>query len=163
MGTISIYGEEFNNHVVPWMKSQGQTTKCGSFKIAFADVQGNLRDTTIPMEEWSLLTTKMDRQGGLYVFNNGIRILPYGDTDYDWVGMEYRRTKHASYYHFSHRRIFGAIEITSENNSSLKEKAGREGFMENEAYRQLKDILENFFIQLAADFFREGGLNLKNS
>jgi len=155
-GTISIYGEEYKNHVVPW-KSQGMVTKCGPFKIAFADVQGNLRESTIPMEEWNALTTKMDRQGGLYVFKNGIRILPYGDTDYDWVGMEYRRTKSASFYHFSHRRIFGAIEISNENNPDLKEKAGREGFSENIAYRQLKSILENFFLQLAADFFREGG------
>lgn len=157
-GTISIYGEEFKNHVVPWPKSRGLETKCGPFKIAFADVQGNLRDSTIPMEDWNSLTTKMDRQGGLYVFKNGIRILPYGDTDYDWVGMEYRRTKSARYYHFSHRRIFGAVEITNEKNPSLKEKAGREGLWENIAYRQLKSILENFFLQLAADFFREGGV-----
>jgi signal transduction histidine kinase len=156
-GTISIYGEEFENHIVPWPNSQGLPTKCGPFKIAFADVQGNFRDTTIPMEDWNLLTTKMNRQGGLYVYKDGIRILPYGDTDYDWVGMEYRRTKSASYYHFSHRRIFGAIEITNKRNSFLKEKAGREGFSENIAYRQLKGILENFFLQLAADFFREGG------
>jgi signal transduction histidine kinase len=157
-GTISIYGEEVENHVIPWMKSQGQPTKCGPFKIAFADVQGNLRDSTIPMEEWNLLTTKMDRLGGLYVFKNGIRILPYGDTDYDWVGIEYRRTKSASYYHYSHRRIFGAVEIGSSYNPMLTEKAGREGFRENEAYRQLKNILENFLVQLAADFFREGGV-----
>ena len=157
-GTISVYGEVFKNHVVPWPKSHGLETKCGPFKIAFADVQGNFRDTTIPMEDWSLLTTKMDRHGGLYVFKNGVRILPYGTTEYDWVGMEYRRTKSASFYHFSHRRIFGAVEITNEKNPSLKEKAGREGFRENEAYRQLKNILENFFIQLAADFFREGGV-----
>jgi len=157
-GTISIYGEEFKNHVVPWPKSKGLETKCGPFKIAFADVQGNLRDSTIPMEDWNLLTDKMNRLGGLYVFKNGIRMLPYGDTDYDWVGIEYRRTKHAAYYHYSHRRIFGAVEITNEKNLSLKEKAGREGFRENEAYRQLKDILENFFLQLAADFFREGGV-----
>ncbi|NOY00432.1 MAG: ATP-binding protein [Verrucomicrobia bacterium] len=156
-GTISIYGDKFKNHIIPWMKSQGLQTKCGPFKIAFADVQGKARETTIPMEEWTLLTGKMDRLGGLYIFKNGIRILPYGDTDYDWVGMEYRRTKSAQYYHFSHRRIFGAIKITSKENGALTEKAGREGFRENEAYRQLKNILENFFLQLAADFFREGG------
>ncbi len=156
-GTISIYGEEFNNHVIPWMKSKGLPTQCGPFKIAFANVPGHLRDSTIPMEEYSLLITKMNRQGGLYVFKNGIRILPYGDTSYDWVGMEFRRTKSAMYYHFSHRRIFGAVEITSMENHALMEKAGREGFRENEAYRQLKNILENFFVQLAADFFREGG------
>lgn len=50
-GTISIYGEEFESHIIPWPKSHGLPTKCGSFKIAFANVQGSLRDTTIPMEE----------------------------------------------------------------------------------------------------------------
>ena len=50
------------------------------------------------------------------------------------------------------------IDITRDGNPSLVEKAGREGFRENRAYRQLKRLLEHFFIQLAAEFFREGGL-----
>ena len=53
--------------------------------------------------------------------------------------------------------MFGAIEISAENNKNLIEKAGREGFIENKAYRQLQAILKNFFIQLAADFFDEKG------
>lgn len=156
-GSISIFGEEFQNHVIPWSESRGKKTKCGPFKISFAEVQGTDRESTIPTEDWILLKTKMDRQGGLYVFKNGIRILPYGDTSYDWVGIEYRRTKSLKYYHFSYRRIFGAVEITSKENNSLKEKAGREGFSENLAYRQFKSIIENFLLQLVADFFREGG------
>ena len=53
--------------------------------------------------------------------------------------------------------MFGAIEIADGKNSSLIEKAGREGFIENKAYRQLQSILKNFFVQLAADFFNEKG------
>jgi signal transduction histidine kinase len=37
----------------------------------------------------------------------------------------------------------------------LQEKAGREGFQKDKVYRQLKEILEHLFIQLAADFFRK--------
>jgi signal transduction histidine kinase len=51
--------------------------------------------------------------------------------------------------------MFGVIDISRKHNENLKEKAGREGFIENKAYRQLQDILKNFFVQLAADFFRE--------
>ncbi len=51
----------------------------------------------------------------------------------------------------------GVIEIDQRNNPNLSEKAGREGFRENKAYLQFRDILMNFFVQLAADFFREGG------
>ena len=53
--------------------------------------------------------------------------------------------------------MFGAINISKQYNSELKEKAGREGFIENKAYRQMREILKNFFIQLAADFFRDNG------
>lgn len=51
--------------------------------------------------------------------------------------------------------MFGAIEIADREHSGLVEKAGREGFIENKAYRQLQAILKNFFVQLAADFFSE--------
>ena len=53
--------------------------------------------------------------------------------------------------------MFGAIEISGLENKNLIEKAGREGFIENKAYRQLQAILKNFFVQLAADFFDDKG------
>lgn len=48
--------------------------------------------------------------------------------------------------------MFGAIEIADREHSGLVEKAGREGFIENKAYRQLQANFKNFFVQLAADF-----------
>ena len=101
---------------------------------------------------------KMNRIGGLYIYKDGIRVLPYGNPDYDFVDIELNRTKGAGYYYFSYRRMFGVVQITSESNSALSEKAGREGFRENRAYRQFRDILRSFFVQIAADFFREGGM-----
>ena len=53
--------------------------------------------------------------------------------------------------------MFGVIELTQADNRRLTEKAGREGYRENKAYRQLRSILMNFFIQTASDFFREDG------
>ena len=101
----------------------------------------------------------MGQIGGLYIYRDGVRILPYGDTDYDWLDIEFHRTKSAYYYYFSHRKMFGVVEIDSQNNRELHEKAGREGFRENRAYRQLKSILKNFFVQMAADFFRKEGVH----
>ena len=48
--------------------------------------------------------------------------------------------------------MFGVVEIDNEYNRRLGEKAGREGFRENKAYRQFKSILKQFFLQMAADF-----------
>lgn len=100
---------------------------------------------------------KLDRLGGLYVYRDGIRVQPYGDSDFDWLDIERNRTLGASYYFYSYRRMFGYIELTQEKNDVLSEKAGREGFRDNVAYRQLRSILMNFFQQTAGDFFRESG------
>jgi len=156
-GTVSIYGEEYPDHVISWRGARGLPTLCGPFKINVADVQGAGRESTIPLEDYGRLVSKLNKFGGLYIYHDGIRILPYGDTDYDWLYLEKNRTKSAYYYHFSYRKIFGVVEITHKANSNLKEKAGREGFLENKAYRQLKAILMNFFIQITADFFRDTG------
>jgi signal transduction histidine kinase len=84
-------------------------------------------------------------------------VLPYGDNRFDWLDIERRRTLGAGYYFFSYRRLFGAILISRRGNEWLQEKAGREGFQQNQAYRQLREILVNLFLNLAAEFFRRGG------
>jgi len=55
--------------------------------------------------------------------------------------------------------MFGAVAIDADRNRDLLEKAGREGFQENRAYRQFRSILQNFFVQMAADFFRAEGVH----
>lgn len=155
-GTVSIYGEEFQDHVVNWHSGK-KLSSCGPFNINIAYVQGNISDTKMIPDEFHKLSNKLDRISGLYIYKDGIRILPYGDSEYDFLLMEERRSKGAGYYFFSYRRIFGTVEITQEHNGNLVEKAGREGFQENKAYREFKEILTNFFVQIAADFFRKGG------
>ncbi|MFL6263363.1 MAG: ATP-binding protein [Thermoanaerobaculia bacterium] len=156
-GTVSVYGENHKNYLVAWPGAMGSSTNCGPFEIHLAAIQPNARETTLPPEEHARLLAKTRRFGGLYIYRDGIRILPYGDVDYDWLEMEKRRTKGAAYYYFSHRNLFGAVLLSQKHNTSLTEKAGREGFRENAAYRQLRDILKNFLIQVAGDFFREEG------
>lgn len=156
-GTVQVYGNINENVVVPWLQGQNRETLCGPFRIKLAYVQGNLRDSKIPSELWYELTKKIDLYGGLYIYRDGIRILPYGDSDFDFLKIEQRRTKSFKEYFFSYRRMFGAIELNKELNSNLQEKAGREGFVENKAYKQFKGILENFFIKIATDFFVDKG------
>ncbi len=158
-GEISIYGETIADHVIPWSGGRGAPTLCGPFSIDFAAFEGEGRHSTIPHEEHARLANKTEQLGGLYIYRNGIRVLPYGDTDYDWLDIEFRRTKSAYYYYFSHRKMFGAVELDAERNRQLHEKAGREGFQENKAYRQFRSILQNFFLQMAADFFRAEGVH----
>ena len=153
-GTVAVYGGDPEPHAIVWPQAMGRKTLCGPFSISFAYVQGVARESRMTRERWGHLIEKLDRMGGLYIYRNGIRILPYGNTDNDFLNIEERRNLGAAYYFFSARRMFGAIELPTESSVRLIEKAGREGFRENRAYREFRTILEHFLVQLAADFFR---------
>jgi signal transduction histidine kinase len=89
------------------------------------------------------------------VYRDGLRVLPYGRPEFDWLRFEERRSKGASYYFFSYRRMFGYISINRRDNPQLIDKAGREGFIVNTAYRDFRELLESFFIYLAREFFKK--------
>lgn len=157
-GKVTIYREkEYQDHIINWNANNFRKTACGPFSINFAYVQGAKDQTIIIREDYNRITAKCDKYGGIYIYKDNIRILPYGNSDYDFIDIEKNRTKSASFYFFSYRRMFGVINTTKKDNAELKEKAGREGFIENKAYRQMSEILKNFFVQLAADFFRVNG------
>jgi len=154
-GTVRVYDKEYRDHVITWKDGSGKHTECGPFKVEFGYLQGNQRESMADSDDWVRLDRKLKQIGGLYVYRDGIRILPYGNSDVDWLDIELRRNKGMTYYFFSYRRIYGAVCMTRESNTNLREKAGREGFQKDKAYRHLKSVLENLFLQLASDFFRK--------
>ncbi|EHW26254.1 hypothetical protein ECDEC8E_3457 [Escherichia coli DEC8E] len=82
-----------------------------------------------------------------------MRVLPYGRVDNDFFQIEERRSWNAGRYYWSNRRIFGYIGITQSSNKELKDKSGREGFIRNQAARELKTIISNLLTELADRFF----------
>ena len=102
-GSVSVYGHIVNDHVIHWSGGKGKKTGCGPFHIRFAAVEGLAKNSTLPPEEHGRMLSKTRRIGGLYIYRDGVRIQPYGNTDYDWLEIELRRTKSYSYYYFSYR------------------------------------------------------------
>ncbi|MBQ7804692.1 ATP-binding protein [Rhodococcus sp. (in: high G+C Gram-positive bacteria)] len=161
-GSVSVFGGAPIDYSIAWLGARGTETKCGPFHINLAYVQGRGSDSRLEPNDFNQISNKLERFGGLYIYRDGIRVLPYGDARVDWLDIELRRSKSASDHFFSHRRMFGAVEISREKNYGLREKAGREGFATNEAYRQFRGILEQFFVQVAAEFFKEGGIRTES-
>ncbi|MCK5034680.1 MAG: ATP-binding protein [Candidatus Sabulitectum sp.] len=155
-GTIKVYGADPIKYVLAWSEAKGRPTKCGPFSFKMAYVQGNQSESKLPPELYGPLVQKLNQIGGLYVYRDNIRILPYGNSDYDWVNIEKRRTLAAKDYIFSYRRLFGIVEITKQNNNQLIEKAGREGFMENKAYKEMRALIQYFLIEVVREHFRKG-------
>ena len=126
-GDVTIYDQPPIRHIIPWEGGGGAATRCGPFTVNIAHLQGNARESRVPADEHARLFAKLNRFGGLYVYRDGIRILPYGNSDQDWLNIETRCNKGQAYYFFAYRRIFGAVEITGRDNPGLVEKAGARG------------------------------------
>lgn len=153
-GTIQLYRGEPVPYVLSWPKASGRPTECGPFRLRLGYLMGLQDESRLPRDLHGQMYDKLNRLGGLYIYRDGIRVLPYGNSDYDFLNIEQRRTLAAKDWFFSYRRMAGWIDISHDENASLVEKAGREGFRENRPYRQFREILENFFKQLAVDYFR---------
>ncbi|MCF1478334.1 hypothetical protein FS782_14780 [Agrobacterium vitis] len=154
-GSVRIYDQVEHQYTLAPPDDMAGLIDCGPFDVSFAYVQGLAKDTRMPLDEWKRLGDKLDTIGGLYVYRDGIRILPYGNSDVDWLNIERRRTLSAQDWFFSYRRLIGDVRLSNHENPNLVEKAGREGFRQNKAYRQLVALLERLFERLAFDFFRE--------
>ncbi|MFY4766821.1 sensor histidine kinase [Campylobacter sp. GB48] len=77
---------------------------------------------------------------GVGIYRNLFRIRPYGDHDFDWLGLNARRVNSPT-VSIGTNQIAGFVSIESENKSNLIEKSDREGLKENENYDNLKKIL----------------------
>lgn len=160
-GFVSIYGKKIP-YETSWRNSSGRNPKCGSFKIKLAYFQGKKGESLLNDTDFVYIREKLDRVGGLYVYKDNVRILPYGDNDYDFLKLEKLRTLNAGYYLFSLRRFIGAILLSGKTNTELREKAGREGFAKNQAYFDFVSVLQDFLESILIDFLREKSTERKS-
>ncbi|RVU13186.1 ATP-binding protein [Methylobacterium oryzihabitans] len=125
----------------------------GTFLLFVASMEFTKAKTTLPAMEYERYEQLAEKYAGFMIFRDGLRVLPYGRTDNDFFEIESRRSKHAGREFWNHRQMFGRIAITREGNPNLKDKAGREGLLDNEAAKSLKSIVENLLRVSARRFF----------
>lgn len=150
-GTLKIYDEEINYTYTNPRKKDSRSFY-GSFPIKVGVSQGRESESKLESNAWKRISDKVSANGGLYIYRDNFRVLPYGRTDFDFLGFEKRRALRASSY-FSHRRMFGYISLSRNNNGKLNDKSSREGLINNSSYRTFKNDLESFFIELAQEYF----------
>lgn len=95
--------------------SNWESVDCGEFKIKFCHLEGTQGRSSLSKDDYLRITRKLQTTCGICVYRDGVRVLPYGEPENDFLSIEERRSKKASRYIFSHRNIFGRIDINTEN------------------------------------------------
>ena len=151
-GTLSIYGKTIDYSYTNPRKKDSRNNY-GAIPLRIGYSMGKEEDSYIKGEAWSKINKKVDSYGGIYIYRDGFRVLPYGRIDADFLGLEEKRNKRIGTYFFSYRRMFGYLELSRTRNGLLKDKSSREGLINNAAYRVFKDDLSEMFIDLANEYF----------
>lgn len=130
---------------------------CGPFEFRLYFLEGDPKHSHLPKEAHQQFQEKLDRIGGIYVYRDGLRVLPYGTPDFDFLEIELRRSLKAGRYLFSLRRMFGYIAISKEANPKLEDKSSREGLRENAQYEFFRTTLKNLLIWFAVVYLNKEG------
>lgn len=96
----------------------------------------------IPSQTMTFIREVANERGGIRIYRNGFRVLPYGEKLNDWLGLDDSTARRVILS--SHRNInfFGFVEITDESGLLFDETSSREGLFDNEAFQELVDFVQ---------------------
>lgn len=79
--------------------------------------------------------------GGVRLYRDGLRVMPYGEPEDDWLGLnlEYRRRN--VLVPIGTNNVFGVVAVTRRENPRLVDTASREGIVEGPALDQLRSFI----------------------
>lgn len=126
-----------------YFKTSDYKTECGDFKFEFYvfDLNANSeRHSKYYLDKDEKAIIKEHR---IYLYRDGIRVMPYGDPEDDWLSIDIARGTISAGEFLSNDQVVGCVYITQESNPMLKDKTNREGLIEEgNALQDFVNILQ---------------------
>jgi len=94
----------------------------------------------IPRKSETIIKDTASEFGGIRLYRNGFRVLPYAESDNDWLGLDASTSKRSVLPTHTNKNYFGFIEILDKNGEKFEELSNREGLIENNAFKELQDF-----------------------
>ncbi|MFV8355832.1 ATP-binding protein [Flavobacterium sp. XS1P32] len=94
----------------------------------------------IPKMQESSIRKLARKQGGIRLYRNGFRVLPYGEVNNDWIGLDESTKRRSILPVHSNLNFFGFVELIDKENK-FNETSSREGLIENEGLIELKNFV----------------------
>lgn len=164
-GTVDEYGV-FRGNVRAFGKDLGEVEilpaqtpptsgrdRVGSFDIVLGAFEGNQRSSILSPDVHRQVAERAAIRSGLAIYRDGLRVMPYGRPENDYFKIEERRQMHAGREFWASRRIFGRIAISRTENPNLRDKAGREGLIDNRASQAMQLLVKDLLKTLARRYF----------
>jgi len=93
------------------------------------------------------IRSDLDALAGVNIYRDGFRVLPYGEPKDDWLRLDLRRVQNPT-LRLSNNQLYGVVQISADTNPKLRDQSNREGLDENQALRDLRDIITSLLSRL---------------
>jgi signal transduction histidine kinase len=95
----------------------------------------------LPSLVFSRVRDTLRDEGGIRLYRNGFRVVPYGETGNDWLhlGQIYAQ-RGVVLAPVANRNFFGVIEVHDPEGKQFEEHTSREGLIETESFRELTGL-----------------------
>lgn len=91
----------------------------------------------LPRSQVGFIRELARTRGGIRLYRNGFRVLPYGEPLNDWLELDASQARRLILPPHSNINFFGFLEVTDPEGETFEETSSREGLFENEAYHEL--------------------------
>nr|MBP9724667.1 GHKL domain-containing protein [Bacteroidia bacterium] len=99
----------------------------------------------IPSMQATSIRNLAKTQGGIRLYRNGFRVLPYGEPTNDWLKFDASLRTRSLLPSHGNNNFFGLVELTDKKNE-FNETSSREGLTENDAFIQLQNFIYRIII-----------------
>jgi signal transduction histidine kinase len=80
--------------------------------------------------------------GGLMLYRDGFRVLPYGDASDDWLDLD-KKALASQGYKVNRQQLIGHVDISSIENPALTDQTNREGLCDSPEKQALVNLLKH--------------------
>lgn len=94
----------------------------------------------IPAGQSTIIKKLASTQGGIRLYRNGFRVLPYGEPSNDWLKLDKSARQRSILPSHANNNFFGFVQLTDYENKFF-ETSSREGLTENDALIEMQNFV----------------------
>ena len=135
---LHVYKNYFANRDDPRDTS---LIECGPFSFSFFVF--DLSRTSPSQFRLDPDEKRLVKEHRIYLYRDGVRVLPYGDAEDDWLQLDVIRGTQGAKWILSNDQTVGFVHITHADNPNLRDKTNREGLLDGgDSYNDFVAVLQ---------------------
>lgn len=119
-------------------------------------------ESYLPKGQVTAIQKFLNLYGGVRLYRNGYRVLPYGEPANDWLKLDFSLQKRTILPQHGNNNFRGIVNI-NDDSGNFEETSSREGLLENESFIQLQNFVYRTLVTAVIKVAKERNVKITTS